>query len=828
MNGPEHREVRLPTLERLLDLGWSRDRIVCPSPDSSDKEWRVPKRPSEMAKREAGRSFDGWPVDLAIFESDESAGRGDHVLAIFEFKRPGLEAGVEQLKVYLSCEPSAKYGYWTNGTDSVAVYRLADGTFSEVPNAPLPSPDDNLMRAAETPVTFNDLKTPTEKELASTFERLLNTIAAGDSISTRHDQRLNEVANLLIVKLESDKSGYASKTKPLNFQVKGTPKETEHAINALYREYRKTRKELFLCDDPDHIALTAESIHWAVFELQSLNLKQVGHRAMSYAFQVFRNSNLKTEDGQYFTPARVIRAGTMMVDVDNTDKVIDPAMGTAGFLYEAFEIVSLLYMRETGETGEARTWAHDRLFGVDRDSINVKLARALMVGIGDGSAHAYVGDSLREQSWDDFPLLRAEAMNDDSYSVVLTNPPFGKKLRLSAKEARQGKYTICCHKPGGSVSQNYCDTELGIAFVERAYRLLKAGGRLGIVLPETYFFSASYRWFRDWVAERFTLRGVLNIPMEAFQGFCRAKTNFYVFQKKGELGPTDHQPSWFVDGKVWVSNAPTIGINKDGEELYKVNEKGERSGEIDDRALDDVLALLSGETTSTSRYIDAETKFAGVPGYSDTTSLECFRTFVAEKLPGFTAKSIGDLVKSGWISVGTGHGSPAADLRQGTVPYVKVSDLRAGTLNVNPTNMVSVDLARKFWGGEESGLKAYDIVTPARTSKNIGEPVVILPGQTEVVLTKEVLVFSAAKHACFDNFYLMWALDLPEVKRQWDRVIFMQTNREDVGYRFTEIEIPIPPDESAGMEISSPYRNYYLSISSLKERFENELAKQRS
>jgi type I restriction enzyme M protein len=67
--------------------------------------------------------------------------------------------------------------------------------------------------------------------------------------------------------------------------------------------------------------------------------------------------------------------------------------------------------------------------------------------------------------------------------------------------------------------------------MERAYRLLMRGGRLGIILPETYFFSSSYRWLPGWLDRRFVLRGFLNIPMEAFQSFCRAKTNFYVFEK---------------------------------------------------------------------------------------------------------------------------------------------------------------------------------------------------------------------------------------------------------------------------------------------------------
>jgi len=75
--------------------------------------------------------------------------------------------------------------------------------------------------------------------------------------------------------------------------------------------------------------------------------------------------------------------------------------------------------------------------------------------------------------------------------------------------------------------------EIGLVYLELAYRLLQVGGRVGIVLPETYFFSHSYRWLPHWLEGRMDLRGMMNIPMEAFEEFCRAKTNFYIFEKVG-------------------------------------------------------------------------------------------------------------------------------------------------------------------------------------------------------------------------------------------------------------------------------------------------------
>ncbi|MBW4548640.1 MAG: N-6 DNA methylase [Symplocastrum torsivum CPER-KK1] len=121
---------------------------------------------------------------------------------------------------------------------------------------------------------------------------------------------------------------------------------------------------------------------------------------------------------------------------------------------------------------------------------------------------------------------------DEQYTVVITNPPFGEQLKIKASDSRAAGFTIARAAAMSGIN-NYVDLEIGLIFLERAWRLLRLGGRVGIVLPETYFFSHRYRWLTEWLKERLELRGMLNIPMEAFQEFCRAKTNFYIFEKIG-------------------------------------------------------------------------------------------------------------------------------------------------------------------------------------------------------------------------------------------------------------------------------------------------------
>lgn len=820
----EHHLTRLLVLKALIDLGWRREQIQCPSPDSSDKEWRVPKTPSDSAQRELGRSYKGYPVDIALFDNGEGKGDWQHCKVIVECKEPGDPSGLSELETYMGLEPKVRMGVLTDGVRFTRVYKLPSGEFSVVKGSSLPQPSENLIMSEN--VGVEDLTVPDLAELRACFADLLALIVSSDGRSTRSDARLNQLCNLLLIKMQSDSDARALRAAKVDFQILDSPDETAEVINALFRRYKLDRRDLFNDDEPDEILFDSTTIHAAVAELQRKDLVDVKPDTLSLAFQVFRNANLKYGDGQYFTPSRVIQAATRMMCIDVTDKVIDPACGTGGFLGEAF-----LQVASCVNEADAVRWANAKLYGIDLDDINVKLARALMVGMGDGSTHIKLGDSIRQTKWRDNRHGLEDALGDDGYDVVLTNPPFGQNLKIGASEASACGYTICMHTKAGKASDEYMQTELGIVFVERAWRLLHEGGRLGIVLPETYFFSKSYAWFREWLDERFALKAVLNIPMEAFQGFCRAKTNFYVLVKRGSGSRSARakQPFWMLDGKIWVSNAPTIGINKDGETLFRIDASSmTRTSEVDDAAAMDVDSLLTGDgETSTASFMDAmslATTYIGVPRYCDQSTKVTLKNWMTGSLPGCSPVSPGALVDAGWIRVKAGHGSPSQDMRSGTVPYIKVSDIRGGTINPNSTNMVSEVVARKFWKAESSGMNPWDVVTPARASKNIGEPAVILPGQERAVFTKEVLVLSATDEAPFDNFYIAWSLMLDHVHAQWDRVVFMQTNREDLGDRWKEVLVPVPGDRGLADDLSKSVRSYYKSLAELKTAFLQEMS----
>ena len=177
-----------------------------------------------------------------------------------------------------------------------------------------------------------------------------------------------------------------------------------------------------------------------------------------------------------------------------------------------------------------------------------------------------------------------------------------------------------------------------------------------------------------------------------------------------------HKPSWFKPGLVAVSNASTCGINKDGEELFLIDpETGTRTTSIDDALQCDVKKLLqSGGTPSLTWVASEAIKRSGiaVPNYYDRRTLNEYRAERARKWPSYEDVTLGELVDEGRLIVRGGHGSPSADIRTGVVPYIKVSDIRAGQVNINPTNRISEVVARRYWRSDDSALRTFDLVTP--------------------------------------------------------------------------------------------------------------------
>ena len=811
-NTPEQLTVVGPLVQYLTSLGWSLNQMIF-----GKKEWRIPKSPSEATRREKGRSFAGFPVDIAVFDSDKTCGDPSHILFLFECKQSNNNAGVSQLESYFVGEPHAMLGIWANTANpaakSVFLYRGSGGriVLKKTELKHIPRPGDKITPEAHT-LTYNDLIAPPESIFRKIIRDLLDKVVANDTVVTRREEQLDQLCNILLTKLESDKQGRNSPDQPVLFREKESIAKTAADIRRDFENLVNIYPETFTTEKDKRLQLADETIAFCVDALSGLRLLDMGVKSVALAFQVLRSEALKQGEGQYFTPQTVIEAGIRMLDIQQSDIIIDPACGTGGFLVQ-----SMLEMQrkfpKMNETNLTR-WAQTHIYGIEKDAVGLKLTKAIMQIAGDGSAHCARGDSVRTHTWPEkFPHLISPFVNG-RFSIVVTNPPFGKNLKVSAKDSRLSGLTIAQNEDG-----TYRELEIGLLFLERAYNLVKDGGKIGIVLPETYFFSTNYAFVLDWIKSRLKLEAVANVPMEAFQGFCRAKTNFYIFKKYPKADAEKFNVKFTYP--VSFLNPKTCGIYKNGEDRFKINPTtGKRTEEIDNELLDSVVKFLSKKKCACQFDIPADKVFKAkvvVPAYFDKR----FNAPIKQTLKklGVDGITIGELINRKIISVRGGHGSPGNDQRDGEIPYIKVSDIRALRMNVNPTNLAPLSVAERFWKGKESGLAAWDVLTPNRASSNIGEFAMIMPGEERVVLTKEMFVFRVLDEKIWDPFYLFWALCLQPVREEWRRIVLMQTNREDCGDRYREIILPKPPNKKWAINISKPFNEYFNLIANAKAKF---------
>ncbi len=809
-DGPEQTLVVGPLVAQLINNGWDFGQIVF-----GKNEWKVPKTPSEASKREKGVSFDYFPVDIAVFESPETCGDYRHILFVIECKQPDIDVGLQQLETYLSLEPHAKLGIWANNADPSAqtlfVYKDAKGlnypkknTVKDIPSIGAP-----LVPSA-VKLTFDDLIIPAKETLYKTFSELLDVVVAQDGNVTRREEQLDQLCNLLLLKLDSDKQGKIDPSTEVYFRIFATESGTGKYIKSKFSDFIEVYPDIFVTQSDQELRFDDSTIHAVVERISKYNFIDIGADTVSIAFQVLRSAALKQEEGQYFTPKQVIQAAIKLMDLSLDDIIIDPACGTGGFL-----IQSLIELKERfpNKEKEISRWAQLHIFGIDKDAIGIKLTKAIMQILGDGSAHCVRGDSVLTHTWRiKYPHLLTNSFKDGRFSKVFTNPPFGAPLKIKYSDAKKAGLSITEYVEAGK------DIELGLAMFNRCCDLLRNGGRMCIVLPETYFFSPSYKYVREWVKERLKPICVANVPMDAFQGFCRAKTNLYVFEK---LDTNKTNLDLDMD-KVTILNPQTCGIYKNGSDRFVVDMTGKRTDIIDNELLRLSNEYAAGQkdnlfTVSLLEIYDSDIL---VPRYYDRSLQMPFETLKAKC--GFQEVTIGELCDSGIISISGGHGSPSNDLRNGKIPYVKVSDIRNMRINVNPTNLIPLELAQRFWKTMDgkSNLKAWDLISPSRASSNIGEFAILLPGEEQIVLTKEVFVIRVLENNIgYSPFYLLWALSLVETRKQWQRVTLMQTNREDVGDRYREILIPKPISKAWADGVSSPFKNYFKGIADAKKSF---------
>lgn len=213
-----------------------------------------------------------------------------------------------------------------------------------------------------------------------------------------------------------------------------------------------------------------------------------------------------------------------MVKPNPGDTIIDPAMGSAGFLCESQSYLrehhADLFMDDT----HREHFNNDMFYGNDMDTTMLRIGAMNMMLHGVENPNISYRDSLSEKNTD-----------VDRYSLVLANPPFKGSLDAEAVSADLLKIT------------KTKKTEL--LFLALFIRILQKGGRAAVIVPDGVLFGSSkaHKQIRKEIIDNHKLQAVVSMPSGVFKPYAGVSTAILFFTKTG-AGGTDKV--WFYDMKA--------------------------------------------------------------------------------------------------------------------------------------------------------------------------------------------------------------------------------------------------------------------------------------
>ncbi len=285
-----------------------------------------------------------------------------------------------------------------------------------------------------------------------------------------------------------------------------------------------------------------------------------------YEAKIKNMGNAGRNGGEYYTPRPLIRAMVQVVQPTLGERIYDGAVGSAGFLCEAYE-----YLKATNPK---RTTAQDRLlqertfYGKEKKSLAYVMAIMNMILHGIEAPNILHTNTLSENL--------ADIQEKDRYDVVLANPPFGGKER---KEVQQN-FPI---RTG----------ETAFLFLQHFIKMLKAGGRGGVVIKNTFLSNTdnASMSLRKLLLESCNLHTVLDCPGGTFQG-AGVKTVVLFFEKGAST-----RKVWFYQLDPGRNLGKTNPLNDDDlaefTTLQKTFADSPKSWSVDAKSIDQATFDLS-------------------------------------------------------------------------------------------------------------------------------------------------------------------------------------------------------------------------------------------
>lgn len=347
-------------------------------------------------------------------------------------------------------------------------------------------------------------------------------------------------------------------------------------MQILFIDTKDKFKEDHLFDENDSIKIRQNSFEQILEKLQVYNLSNTQDDVKGIAFEQFLGTTFRGELGQFFTPRTIVDFMTHVLDPKEGEIICDPTCGSGGFLIKAFEYIRE-QIEEDIKAEKARLRAEiegdhydelsekeqlaisehieemqtalnreldtqvegSRMYHLSRDCIygtdaNPRMARTskmnmIMHGDGHGGVHHHDG------------LLNVNGIFEERFDVILTNPPFGSRIDKSQKITEADRFTdeVLIAKYREKYGEAYDEAlkqvndHIGktllslydtgsmsglteVLFMERCLRLLKKGGRMGMVLPEGVLNTSNLQKVRDYFEGRAKIILICSIPQDVF------------------------------------------------------------------------------------------------------------------------------------------------------------------------------------------------------------------------------------------------------------------------------------------------------------------------
>ena len=377
-------------------------------------------------------------ADIVVYRQGTGRDPAKDVWGIVETKRPERDDGIAQLKSYMTAT-SAIWSVWTNGNDIEYLFKdtkqnaVLEGYLYNIPARGQTIHDIGRINKSE-------LEPFQRADLITAFRRILNNLYANTNIS-RREKLGAEMIKLIFCKIEDEKS-YLDRPPDFRVQFGEAPEAVKERIDGLFDRVKEDLQSDGVFLEGDTVTLDARSTAWVVGQLERGSLLSTNTDVVGDAFEVFAESRLVGEKGEFFTPRNVVELAVQIAAPKPNDTICDPACGSGGFLIQAMHHIwkdmdqDPRYKGSSQLESTKKSMAARTLFGIDKESDLVKIAKAHMSIAGDGKSNVVHDNSLHEADHFTAPA-KAKFVSGSSFrqfNFVLTNPPFGTKTKVLASD----------------------------------------------------------------------------------------------------------------------------------------------------------------------------------------------------------------------------------------------------------------------------------------------------------------------------------------------------------------------------------------------------------